>query len=637
MCRADTKYLLELYIQLNKLKVNIPNPSTYRFAVAGVLTLISLRLVMYQASTTLLPPDILLGPVLILLGYTISPLLGIVYLKTKKPFPHKIFMIIALGLLIICSVLTSGPYLLLTTWLFSVLSWTIFYSSLIYDFQRLNKHGRYFSIILMVIVDVISRYASIGTTLALKADMVSIVLQALFSIIVLYLAYSEKLSSDESSPHQMNYPLIATFTLANFILLRFSINISTTLSYYGSTSVFHYILMTFLFILFLILFTSTLITKYILSNIGWIGSLIIIGAMIILSDFGEVPPYILIFVTISIARLLVELGSNSDTGNSSIKLIGSSIFFTSLLFILFLITYYGGTNLLLLIPIIYFIYVRMPNSLTSVHQLTNNTKLIQKMILVTFFVLILLTPVIFINNQPGPVEEDQFGVMTYNVQFGINSEGEYNPDEIANYIVNSGVSVVGLQEVTRGSLLNGNGDLLLQIARILETNGFKYSVVMDNPAEIFTNVIFSKYPIVSSSQMYFSENGVYRKGIISATLDVEGNEILFAVTHLTHIYTIDGNASRMAQAYEIIDFFDYSKQIILVGDMNVEFQDTEVQIITDVFYDNWGHSDSSGYSWPAPNPNQRIDYIFTYGLNATSIITDHDALFSDHYPIIAWF
>ena len=71
--------------------------------------------------------------------------------------------------------------------------------------------------------------------------------------------------------------------------------------------------------------------------------------------------------------------------------------------------------------------------------------------------------------------------------------------------------------------------------------------------------------------------------------------------------------------------------------MNVEFQDIEVKIITQVYHENWNHSDNSGYSWPAPNPNQRIDYIFSYGLNATSINTDHNALFSDHYPIIAWF
>ena len=169
------------------------------------------------------------------------------------------------------------------------------------------------------------------------------------------------------------------------------------------------------------------------------------------------------------------------------------------------------------------------------------------------------------------------------------------------------------------------------------TNGFKYAEMMNNPAEIFTNVIFSKYPIVSSSQMYFSENEVYRKGIISATLDVDGAELIIAVTHLTHIYTPQGNETRVVQAQETIDFFDYTQNIILVGDMNVESHDIEVELISSVFYDNWNGTEEDGYSWPAPVPNQRIDYIFSYGLNATSISIDYNALFSDHYPIIAWF
>lgn len=617
----------------------IPNPSAYRFAIAGFLTLVSIRLITYQGSTSLLPPDTTILPLLILFGFTISPLLGILYLKFNRPYPHKLIMVVIIGFLFLCTILSNGVLLLLSTWIFSLISWAFFYSSVVYDFQRLNAHERYFSIVFMVLIDVMARYASLGTTLAINKDIISIFLQFLIGVSIIVLAYSERITSKSSKDQQIDYRVLTTFTLANFLLLRFSINIGSVLAYYGSTDIFHYILVSMAFIAFLILFSSTYITKYVLSNFGWIVSLIITVSMIIFSNFGEIPPLIIIFSTICFARLLVELGSNQNSSTNSLRLVSLSFIFSGLIFLLFIITYYGSSNLLLLIPLTLFIYFRIPKSRTlmNVYQVTNNVKMLIRILLISALAFLVLTPVVFNYNQSIVTEKEQFGVMTYNIQYGIDVDGEYNPNDVANYIISSGVSVVGLQEVTRGSLLNGNGDLFLQLARILFVNGFKYSVVMNNPAEIFTNVIFSKYPITSSSQMYFSQNEVYRKGLITATLDVDGVDIIFAVTHLTHIYTVDGNQSRIIQAQETLDFFDYSQKIILVGDMNVELQDVEVALITEVFYDNWGMATDNGYSWPAPNPNQRIDYIFTYGLNATSISIDHQALFSDHYPIIAWF
>ena len=114
----------------------------------------------------------------------------------------------------------------------------------------------------------------------------------------------------------------------------------------------------------------------------------------------------------------------------------------------------------ILLPLIaLFIVVRYTNNV-KIPSVKNNGKFIMRITVVIFSIFLLITPLIFVQNQTiTPDQTDSFGVMTYNIQYGINSDGEYNPEEIADYIINSGVSIVGLQEVMRGSLLDGNGGI----------------------------------------------------------------------------------------------------------------------------------------------------------------------------------
>jgi len=263
--------------------------------------------------------------------------------------------------------------------------------------------------------------------------------------------------------------------------------------------------------------------------------------------------------------------------------------------------------------------------------------------LITIFVIPSLIAMIMINssNPSEPVTDDHYKVMTYNIHFGIDTDGLYSVENIVDVVASSGADIVGFQEITRSSPLNGFGDLGTQLTLAMEKEGFKYSFIGDTGEQALRNAIFSKYEIVKAEVFNLEPVVSYQRTAVKATIDIDGNQVVFLVTHVTHIYEEETNPERVEQINELIGLTDTTLPVIIMGDFNAIPSWPEIQTFLSAGYlDSWAEANTGGLTltWPANDPIQRLDYIFlTNGTSSSFVPVSSniiDTLASDHLPVI---
>jgi endonuclease/exonuclease/phosphatase family metal-dependent hydrolase len=274
--------------------------------------------------------------------------------------------------------------------------------------------------------------------------------------------------------------------------------------------------------------------------------------------------------------------------------------------------------------------------------MTNRSQELTTVFLITIFVIPSLVAMVMINtsNPSEPETDSHIKIMTYNIHFGIDTDGFYSVENIVEVVTSSGADVVGFQEITRSSPLNGFGDLGSQLTIAMEKEGFKYSFIGDTGEQALRNAIFSKYPMSEMEVFKLEPLVSYQRTAVKATINIEGNEVVFLVTHVTHINETTPNLDRVEQITNLINLADTNLPVIIMGDFNSEPDWPEVQTFLLAGYlDSWEEANTGGLTltWPSNKPIQRIDYIFL--LNGTSSfipvsssIIDTQA--SDHLPVI---
>ena len=228
--------------------------------------------------------------------------------------------------------------------------------------------------------------------------------------------------------------------------------------------------------------------------------------------------------------------------------------------------------------------------------------------------------------------------MTYNIHFGIDSYGKYDPVKIAEVISSKHPDIVGIQEITKASAWNSYADLGTRLTLELEKRGYLYHVMDYKGAQSIHNAIFSKYPIVEEKVFYIEPVVRYQRTLIMTKINVNGTIIAVFNTHLTHIgKSTPERISQVENILSIINNLKLSIPIVLMGDFNSKPYYKEIQLILqNGFIDTWKQtntSNSSGYTSPAINPYERIDYIFFKGLTPLSSFTIQTTA-SDHLPLI---
>ena len=252
-------------------------------------------------------------------------------------------------------------------------------------------------------------------------------------------------------------------------------------------------------------------------------------------------------------------------------------------------------------------------------------------------VLIPLVCWILWRNPPEPVKPNGFPikVMTYNIHSGYNVDGSQDFEAIARVIEESGADIIGLQEVSRGRLMDGAVDMTGWLSRRL---GMQV-LFLGTEEPIWGNALLTRYPIIESGESRLPLEGTtMHRGYLWAKLDVGADKpLLVIVTHLHHI--VEDSQVRMVQVPVILEFWAEHNQTILLGDMNADPPTAEMKLIaTAGMVDSWAESGvGDGYTYYATDPNKRIDYLWISPDLEVLEVEVIQTPASDHLPVLGEF
>lgn len=281
--------------------------------------------------------------------------------------------------------------------------------------------------------------------------------------------------------------------------------------------------------------------------------------------------------------------------------------------------------------------------------------------------------------------------VTYNIQYGIGLDGQYDLDRIIEAV--RGADVIALQEVTRNNPRNAGADMVAEICAALPdyfaVTGVNFeanfgSHVKDGKAVPVSfqlnNMILSKAPIHLSRNLLLPGNRSYermnfQRGALETLIETPLGAVRFYSTHLDHIspeerveqirflkqrllnYPLEGGA--MSGLSEIgLPEPPFPEHFVVMGDFNMLEGSPEYEEMTGRPDHEFGKKLTSVnavdaaarlgaagndlVSWVDPErPDdearwKRIDYVFTSASLAKDLKrlwVDRSAVGSDHLPI----
>ncbi|MDX1621380.1 MAG: endonuclease/exonuclease/phosphatase family protein [Nitriliruptorales bacterium] len=238
--------------------------------------------------------------------------------------------------------------------------------------------------------------------------------------------------------------------------------------------------------------------------------------------------------------------------------------------------------------------------------------------------------------EPASVSGYPVDVATYNLHSGYSTAGVQDLEAIAAAIEQTGAPIVGLQEVSRGWLLNGSTDMIGWLRRRL---GFRYaSFHATTPDPVWGNAILSRYPLEETEAQILPQlDSLLRRGVLEADVDLGDGAVLHLM--VTHLHHTGDNLEEIhdEQIATILEAWAQETRTVLMGDFNAEPDAPQMQAIYDAgFVDVWDTAGSGpGLTANAADPEVRIDYVLhSPDLNATDArVIESQA--SDHFAVAA--
>jgi endonuclease/exonuclease/phosphatase family metal-dependent hydrolase len=223
-------------------------------------------------------------------------------------------------------------------------------------------------------------------------------------------------------------------------------------------------------------------------------------------------------------------------------------------------------------------------------------------------------------------------VMTYDLNNGFNLKGKLNVDEMAEVIERNRPDIVALQEVSRGSVLNGGLDMLAWLSYRLHM-----PYVFEPTTDPFSgNAILSRYPILAFSKgdLTTSADSLTKQGFIEGLIDLGEDQQIKVIN--TQFDPLEWNTeNRQLQAQTIIDFWGGLNTTVILGSLNAQPQSDEIREFYPSSFEDFAVGRKSVYTFPSINPWKRIDYIFTSRDLRVNDGGVTPSTASDHLPVVA--
>lgn len=232
-----------------------------------------------------------------------------------------------------------------------------------------------------------------------------------------------------------------------------------------------------------------------------------------------------------------------------------------------------------------------------------------------------------------PNSGDTLKVMTYNIHHGANKEEIQTVKEIGLFIKQSGVDLVGLQEVDSLCGRSGKQD---QMKRLAEITGmhytFKRHFAYDGGA--YGLGILSRYPLedIRGDRITSTSTDGSRKTLVllSAQVNVPGGDKL----RMASVHLALDQKTRMIQAKEILNYLPGDSPVILTGDMNAQPDNPVIDLLESRFTKTDVSLEST---FPANTPDRKIDFIMVSKADIKNVTKTEvpTVQHSDHLPLIS--
>lgn len=218
--------------------------------------------------------------------------------------------------------------------------------------------------------------------------------------------------------------------------------------------------------------------------------------------------------------------------------------------------------------------------------------------------------------------------MTYNIRHGVGMDQQLDLKRISEVIKNSGANIIGLQEVDKNFDQRSDfKDQAKELAQLLDYDYcFGGNLVIEDGK--YGNAILSEYPIMDYKNTLLYSGGDERRGLLQATIDVDGMPLHVFNTHLA--LSLDVRLKEVAEIVEWMQTYDGSH--VLMGDFNTTPDQEDYQYIIEQ-----GRVEDvlplHEPTFPSDGPKRRIDYIVV----SPNVSYDHAEVIvteaSDHLPI----
>ncbi|MDX1415205.1 MAG: endonuclease/exonuclease/phosphatase family protein [Candidatus Promineifilaceae bacterium] len=348
--------------------------------------------------------------------------------------------------------------------------------------------------------------------------------------------------------------------------------------------------------------------------------LIDIGILLIGSQVSWLAIIYIVLGQIALSGLLLSITMGLGRGRrlGGLRHISLANGLGMLLLILLLFSYYAVYDLNLpfsnsILPIFALLIIFMlalPLLQEQEQRTMPNASVVLRVVI--FMLLLLAVPILqrLIWQNPGQIQRNgqPIRVVNYNLHNGIDPQGHLGLEALARVIEAENPDVVGLQEVSRGWVINGSVDMLTWLSQRLGMTAV-FGPTADSQ---WGNAVLTRLPILSQENRELpTDELLLRRGYLVVQMDRGSDEPLEFIN--THYHHKDGEGDiRLDQSLAVLGFWDERPNTVIVGDLNAEHGEPEIDI-----YKQAGFGDVldltgvfPGYTNPVPSPTRRIDYIW---------------------------
>lgn len=239
-------------------------------------------------------------------------------------------------------------------------------------------------------------------------------------------------------------------------------------------------------------------------------------------------------------------------------------------------------------------------------------------------------------NKPVDDTPRRLRVLSYNIHHGAGMDGKLDLERIARVIKDADADLVALQEVDKGVERTSGID---EPAVLAELTGM-YAVFeknIDYQGGEYGNAVLSRFPVEHYQNHHLPQSiPTEQRGMLEVHITVAGRPIVFFATHFDY-HGDDGE--RLASAKMLRGLLEErdTQTAIVAGDLNALPDSKVITLIREFLIDTHDPETGDGFTFPADNPDRRIDYILHTpgaGLRAVECRVIDEPVASDHRPLL---